>query len=198
MFSTETLFSNKNIKTFNISSPIQSTISSATQKVAEQLKGVPRVWNNEENVWVHTEGTIELAKKYREIIAMYGWSFSRIIDLLQVHDIPEILTGDMDPRFTNPNTKFYLEEWAMTSLVSDPNDRDLWYEYSSGESIDAQFAKAFDKMQFLLKLQTIWWESEYPWALANYRKYFLPFTELLQIVDNPIFLNSDRYFQKAA
>jgi hypothetical protein len=51
---------------------IQSTISSATQKVAEQLKDVPRVWNNEENVWVHTEGTIELAKKYREIIAMYG------------------------------------------------------------------------------------------------------------------------------
>lgn len=58
----------------------------------------------------------------------------------------------MDPRFTNPSTKFYLEEWAMRSLISNQNDQDLWYEYSSGETLDAQFAKAFDKLQFLNEL----------------------------------------------
>lgn len=167
--------------------PIQTTISVATQKVTEQLKGIPRVWNNEENVWIHTEGTIELAKKYREIIEIYGWSLSRIIDLLQVHDIPEILTGDMDPRFTNPSTKFYLEEWAMRSLISNQNDQDLWYEYSSGETLDAQFAKAFDKLQFLNELIKLWDHKEYNWALKHYRKYFIPFPELLDIIDNPTF-----------
>jgi 5'-deoxynucleotidase YfbR-like HD superfamily hydrolase len=166
---------------------IQSTISEATLKVAEQLKDVPRVWNNEETVWTHTEGTIELAKKYKEIIAPYGWSLSWVIDLLKLHDIPEILTGDMDPRFTNPNTKFYLEEWAMTSLISNQNDRSLWYEYSLGGSLEAQFAKAFDKLQFLNELIKRWDKKEYYWALGHYRKYFIPFPELLKIIDTPIF-----------
>jgi 5'-deoxynucleotidase YfbR-like HD superfamily hydrolase len=166
---------------------IQSTISEATLKVAEQLKDVPRVWNNEETVWTHTEGTIELAKKYKEIIALYGWSLSWVIDLLKLHDIPEILTGDMDPRFTNPNTKFYLEEWAMTSLISNQNDRSLWYEYSLGGSLEAQFAKAFDKLQFLNELIKRWDKKEYYWALGHYRKYFIPFPELLKIIDTPIF-----------
>lgn len=170
---------------------IQSTISKATLKVAEQLKYVPRVWNNEESVWTHTEGTIELAKKYREIIALYGWSLSWVIDLLKLHDIPEILTGDMDPRFTNPNSKYYLEEWAMTSLISNQNDRSLWYEYSLGESLNAQFAKAFDKLQFLNELIKRWDKKEYYWALGHYRKYFIPFPELLRIIDTPIFSESE-------
>ncbi len=177
---------------------IQKTISDATRMVATQLDAVPRVWNDNESVWVHTEETILLAKKYREIIKTYGWSLPRIISLLQVHDIPEILTGDMDPRFTNPNTKFYLEEWAMTSLVSDPNDRDLWYEYSSGESIDAQFAKAFDKLQFLNELIKLWDINEYNWALKHYRLYFEPFPELLKIVDSPKFPDINYHYQKAA
>mgnify|MGYP003472766816 FL=1 len=167
--------------------PIQTTISVATIKVIEQLKNVPRVWNKEENVWVHTEGTIELAKKYRDIIAIYGWSLSRIIDLLRVHDLPELLTGDMDPRFTNPHSKFQLEEWAMINLISDQNERNLWYEYSSGETLDAQFAKAFDKLQFLNELIKLWDHKEYNWALKHYRKYFIPFPELLDIIDNPTF-----------
>lgn len=179
--------------------------SFATHAVASLLNDVPRVWTTiepfqkeTESVWTHTTETIALTKKYDYIIEKYWWDIAHIINLLLVHDIPEILTGDMDPRKIKSNKKNPLENWAMTNLISNPNDRDLWYEYSSWETLDAQFAKAFDKMQFLLKLQTIWWESEYPWALENYRKYFLPFTELLQIVDNPIFLNSDRYFQKAA
>lgn len=170
---------------------IQSTISKATLKVAEQLKDVPRIWNSEETVWTHTEGTIELAKKYREIIALYGWSLSWVIDLLKLHDIPEILTGDMDPRFTNPNSKYYLEEWAMTSLISNQNDRSLWYEYSLGESLNAQFAKAFDKLQFLNELIKRWDKKEYYWALGHYRKYFIPFPELLMIIDTPIFSESE-------
>lgn len=168
-------------------SKVQSTISDATRRVAEQIKNIPRVWNNEENVWIHTEGTIELAKKYRKIIKTYGWSISRVIDLLFVHDIPEILTGDMDPRFTDPNTKFYLEEWAMTSLISNQNDRDLWYEYSSGETLDTQFAKAFDKLQFLNELKKLWDTDEYQWAFNFHRKFFDPFPELLAIINSSSF-----------
>ncbi len=107
--------------------------------------------------------------------------------LLEVHDIPEILTEDTDPRYTDAHVKHIREEWAMILLISNPDDREAWYEYAAGESIDAQFAKAFDKMQFLLKLQEIGWENEYSGAMRNYRKYFLPFPELLQIVDNPVF-----------
>lgn len=177
---------------------IQNTISAATRMVATQLDAVPRVWNNKETVWVHTEETILLAKKYREIIKTYGWSLPRIIDLLQVHDIPEILTGDMDPRKIKSNKKYPLEDWAMTNLISNPNDRDLWYEYSSGDSLDAQFAKAFDKLQFLNELIKLWDINEYNWALKNYRLYFEPFPELLKIVDSPKFPDINYHYQKAA
>lgn len=179
-------------------SPIQNTISGATRMVATQLDAVPRVWNDKESVWVHTEETILLAKKYWEIIKTYGWSLPRIISLLQVHDIPEILTGDMDPRFTNAQSKFQLEELALTYLISNPNDRDLWYEYSSGDSLDAQFAKAFDKLQFLNELIKLWNSDEYNWALKHYRLYFEPFPELLKIVDNPKFPDINYHYQKAA
>ena len=37
---------------------IQKTISDATRMVATQLDAVPRVWNDNESVWVHTEETI--------------------------------------------------------------------------------------------------------------------------------------------
>lgn len=187
MIFTESLFWENNTKLVNENPSIQSTISRATLRVAIQLKDVPRIWNNEENVWAHTEGTIELAKKYSEIIKAHGWSLSRIIDLLQVHDIPEIITGDTDPRYIEASTKYKNEEEAMLTLIIDKNDRELWYEYSSGKTLDAQFAKAFDKLQFLNELIKLWDFKEYNWALKHYRKYFIPFPELLNIIDNPIF-----------
>lgn len=61
----------------------------------------------------------------------------------------------MDPRYTDPQSKSQLEEWAMTRLITDTTDRELWYEYSLGETLDAQFAKAFDKLQFLNELLKI-------------------------------------------
>lgn len=157
------------------------------------LSDVQRVWTKdpeiqeEESVLDHTRESIELARKYSHIIEQYGWNPLRVVHLLEVHDIPEILTGDTDPRRIDAHVKHVREEWAMTLLISNPSDREAWQEYAEGESIDAQFAKAFDKMQFLLKLQKIGWRSEYPWAMRNYRKYFLPFPELLEIVDHPIF-----------
>lgn len=115
-----------------------------------------------------------------------------------VHDIPEILTGDIDPRYMNSNKKNSLEEWAMTNLISNPNDRDLWYEYAFGETINSKFAKAFDKLQFLNNLIRLSEETEYWNAMKKYRVHFEPFPELLQIVDKPLFLASEKNFQKVA
>ena len=61
----------------------------------------------------------------------------------------------MDPRYIHPNMKFSFEEWAMMRLISNQADRDIWYEYTTGETLDAQFAKAFDKLQFLENLKRI-------------------------------------------
>lgn len=179
--------------------------SIATQAVAKLLNYVPRVWTTEEpfqkekeNVWIHTTETIALIKEYANLIKKYWWDMAHIINLLIVHDIPEILTGDMDPRLIDPNTKFYLEEWAMTNLISNPNDRDLWYEYAFGETIDSKFAKVFDKLQFLNNLIRLWEETEYWNAMKKYRVHFEPFPELLQIVDKPTFLVSEKKIQKVA
>ena len=76
---------------------------------------------------------------------------------------------------------------GLLGFLSDQNERNLWYEYSSGETLDAQFAKAFDKLQFLNELIKLWDHKEYNWALKHYRKYFIPFPELLDIIDNPTF-----------
>lgn len=173
--------------------PDEYTISQSFAVLKQYLSKIQRVWTKnpeitaKESVLEHTQESIALVKKFSDIIKKYGWNPLRIIHLLEVHDIPEILTGDTDPRGTDAHIKHTREEWAMILLISDSEDRDAWYEYAAGESIDAQFAKAFDKMQFLLKLQAIGWKSEYPWALRNYRKYFLPFPELLEIVENPLF-----------
>lgn len=162
-------------------------LSASSLQVSKQLHQIPRVWNQKESVWVHTEEAIQLATQHGEIVRKYGWNPDRVRAILRVHDIPELLTEDKDPRYTCPHLKHTTEEWAMSLLIGNESDRQLWYEYSTWESIDAQFAKAFDKLQFLRELENIPWISEYRNAMELYRKYFEPFSELLKIVDNPRF-----------
>lgn len=162
-------------------------VSLSTLSVSHQLHQVPRIWNDEETVWEHTEEAIGLTFQYEDIIRKYWGNPDRIRAILRVHDVPELLTGDMDPRFTCPKLKNTIETWAMSLLIGNESDRQLWHEYVLWETIDAQFAKAFDKLQFLKKLESTPWVDEYWKAMWYYRKYFELFPELLAIVDNPHF-----------
>jgi 5'-deoxynucleotidase YfbR-like HD superfamily hydrolase len=81
-----------------------------------------------------------------------GVHFEKLRTLLAIHDICEVLTGDIDPRSCPKGTKYRYEEWAMSLLVTNPIDRDYWYEYSEGESLESRVAKMLDKLQFLLKM----------------------------------------------
>lgn len=161
---------------------MEYSLTNSTIRVSEELDTVPRIWNPHESVGEHTREAIALVDAYIEVVRKYGWNPESIKRLLKIHDIPEILTGDVDPRYSLAHIKHTTEEWAMSLLVSNTRDRDAWHEYAAGETLDAQFAKMFDKLQFLNELiQHKEHYHEYPTAFENYRKHFEPFPEFLEI-----------------
>lgn len=49
-----------------------SQVSRATRRVMEQLTLVPRVWNPEESVGMHTDAAIVIARQYHRVIEKFG------------------------------------------------------------------------------------------------------------------------------
>ena len=141
---------------------------------------VSRIWTKslpwKESVAEHTMWALILVDQYKKLIEDLWWNPARIQAMLRIHDLPEILTWDIDPRSIAEHTKYYFEEWAMTLLIQNEKDRDLWYEYSQWETLDAQIAKMIDKLQFIEKMLHLWHTDKARSAYyINYRKYFLPF-----------------------
>ena len=82
----------------------------------------------------------------------------RLIKLLIIHDLGEVVSGDIPAIYQNPNLdKSHEERKDFISLCAPlPDDLqnellDLWDEYDQGKSQEAILAKGFDKLETMLQ-----------------------------------------------
>ena len=79
-------------------------------------------------------------------------NIDRVIRMLLVHDVGEIGAGDVSLyKDTDPQARFDAEKVFIEQLLADHNDLiALWHEFESGESLDARYANAMDRIAGVL------------------------------------------------
>jgi len=112
-----------------------------------------RLENTAEHTWHLATMAVVLAEHAPE-----GADVARVIEMLLVHDIVEIDAGDTFAFDASANVGKLEREQAAASRLFGllPADlaqrlRALWDEFEEGESPDARFANALDRMQGLVQ-----------------------------------------------
>lgn len=133
---------------------------------------------------------------------------TKSIKIALVHDLAEALTGDIDAILiaegkVSAEDKNRQEVGAIKKLKETLPETigneisSLWYEYEEGETQEAKFVKALDKIETLTQLA----ESGYkiygkPEFIANYAnkavKKFPELTEMLKIIKKKLKLEFDK------
>ena len=129
------------------------------------LKQLPRTgWvrsnvENPESVAAHSWGMAILALR----LAPKDIDLTRVLSMCLVHDLPEVIVGDLTPHDDTTN-KAELEHDAMTQLA--PEWLGLFEEYEAGESKEARFVKQIDKLD--MGLQAILYQNEQGLDLSEF------------------------------
>jgi putative hydrolase of HD superfamily len=97
-----------------------------------------------ESVASHSWGMSALALR----LCPGNLDLSKVLSLCIIHDIPEIIVGDLTPEDDCTN-KAKDEHNAMTQIA--PQWLDLFEEYESGETAEAKFVKQIDKLDMALQ-----------------------------------------------
>lgn len=97
-----------------------------------------------ESVASHSWGMSALALR----LCPENLDLSKVLSLCIIHDIPEIIVGDLTPEDDCTN-KAKDEHNAMTQIA--PQWLDLFEEYESGETAEAKFVKQIDKLDMALQ-----------------------------------------------
>ncbi|MEM9936195.1 MAG: HD domain-containing protein [Bacteroidota bacterium] len=129
-------------------------------KVAEGLKNTLRSSHTsngrEESVAEHTWRlcllAIMLQKFYPNI------NFNRLVKILLIHDMGEIINGDIPAIYQDPTVdksqeerKDFLEVIAPLNEEQQQEMLELWDEYNEVSSPEAKLAKALDKIETVLQ-----------------------------------------------
>ena len=115
-----------------------------------RLKGVTRQgWVNAgvpspESVAAHSWGMAILALR----LCPPELDLTRVLALCLVHDLPEIIVGDLTPQ-DDRSTKAQDEHAAMVNLA--PQWVDLFEEYETNNTPEAVFARRLDKLDMGLQ-----------------------------------------------
>jgi len=117
-----------------------------------QLKDIPRTgWvragvENPESVAAHSWGMAVLALR----LCPDYLDLSRVLSMCLVHDVAEIVVGDLTPHDAiKGQEKHDLERAGMLKVA--PQWVDLFDEYEQGTSKEAQFVKSMDKLDMGLQ-----------------------------------------------
>jgi 5'-deoxynucleotidase YfbR-like HD superfamily hydrolase len=143
----------------------QPTLIKAKLMEALALKGLDRA------------GWVRAGVRKPESVAAHSWGVAwlalslcppevnreRALELAIVHDLPEVHSGDITPHDgISKKEKARRERAALSRLVEGHPKADeltaLWEEYEAGESPEARFIKACDKLDMALQAQ--WIESQ--------------------------------------
>ena len=106
---------------------------------------------NPESVASHSWGMSALALR----LCPENLDLSKVLSLCIIHDIPEIIVGDLTPQDDCTN-KAKDEHIAMAEIA--PQWLHLFEEYEAGETDEAKFVKQIDKLD--MALQAIVYRNE--------------------------------------
>lgn len=121
--------------------------------------------------------------------------FKKAMQMLLIHDIPEIIAGDASPLGsdgTGNDSHAYSDEAALQKFESEksaaleifnklPSNQahqlyDLWMEYEKQDSFESKVVKAIDKFEGKLQAseyrQGSWFKDHFAWTLAYGKEAF--------------------------
>lgn len=95
----------------------------------------------------------------------------KVLKMVVVHDLSEVMVGDMPAFAEGREAHQKVEEEAMKRLVSRYNNKvvseivALWHEFEEGTTPEAKFAKALDKLEVRIQHNesklTTWNDEEF-------------------------------------
>jgi len=94
-----------------------------------------------------------------------GLDTDRLVNMLLIHDLAEIETGDITPvESVSKEEKRDMEKEAIEKLLDTIKDKEelveLWYEFEIGQDKEAKIARDIDKLEMIL--QAVEYEEDYP------------------------------------
>ena len=134
-----------------------------------------------ENVAEHILAIRELAMEWRENILLKDEEFDDLLTIIEVHDWPEVIVGDLvimgDERnfITLKNEKREKEKSAMEILCKDvPRGEEallLYKRYEANVDDVARYAKQLDKVQAVLLAKEYGEKYDRPGLLEEFLNY---------------------------
>ena len=141
------------------------------------LKGVPRTgWTR----FPIPAGAVESVADHSFGVALLAWLLcpseldrARVLEMALVHDLAEVVTGDLTPADgVGESLKKADEEKALSDLLQGFEARDrglsLLAEYQGAETAEARFVKAVDKLD--MGLQSLAYERAFGVDLEEFRE----------------------------
>jgi len=122
---------------------------------------VRRMVTNPETVGEHTAAMVVLGKEIASRVS--GLNEEKLLRMLEVHDWPELIEGDVVTATLAPGErekaeakKYLAERMAMERICSDLGEEgqaylSLWLEFEEGVTLEASIAKQIDRLQAMLK-----------------------------------------------
>ena len=135
--------------------------------------------------WAVTLLALSIIEKYN-----LNLNIEKCMRLALVHEIGEIYAGDYIPNQVAKEKKHQLEENAVDTLLNDvdfDNDfKNLWLEFETGKTKEADFIKQVDKLECILQAGSYGLNAK---CIAGYNMITIPC--LKEILDEITLLTKD-------
>lgn len=110
-----------------------------------------------ENDSIHTMQMVALASAYFNVYDVRDLDFNKVLEMIIIHEIGEILAGDIMEIDKNHDSKYELEHLAIkntfTPLQYGTYFISLWEEFEERKTAEARFVYALDKLDPILKAE---------------------------------------------
>ncbi|MEA3288283.1 MAG: HD domain-containing protein [Candidatus Marinimicrobia bacterium] len=146
-----------------------------------QLKSIPRSgWLQAgipvagvESIAGHSYGMSMLVLYLRSELQTRGVDIERVMHMAVIHDMAEAIVGDITPQDQIAvSEKFAAESAAFDEIIDSVREgeyfRELWDEFESGQTPEAQVVKRLDKLDMLI--QAYYYEKKYEVNLDSFWK----------------------------
>jgi len=124
-----------------------------------------------ESIASHSYGMALLIMYLRSALISDGVNVERALHMALIHDVAESIVGDLTPQDqVDSGTKYAAEAAALQKIVSQVSDgeyfQELWEDFESIGSIEAQVVKRIDKLDMLI--QAFLYEKKYELRLDSF------------------------------
>lgn len=131
--------------------------------------GIPE--SESESIASHSYGMTMLLLYLRSELLNNGINMERALSMAAIHDLAEVITGDITPQDKVPlSDKYLAEKSAFEQIINDVQNGEylieLWKEYESGLTKEAQVVKRMDKLDMLI--QAYLYEHQYEMSLDSF------------------------------